>query len=151
MASNFKLQIFGCVLRLWKAGLFFIHFYKRTQSNYREANIESKSKWQLQTTNLRLCPPLIVYDFHLAKLFLRMFCIIDRIYPILKAIPMPIWFHGSTDTCKLLIGIIVFSTQMLKLWLLFKFMCYVPPLIPSQRNPSRVFSEIVLKKIYSDC
>ena len=30
----------------WQAGLFFIHWYKRTQNNYKEANIESKSKWQ---------------------------------------------------------------------------------------------------------
>ena len=133
MASSFKLQIFSCVLRLVGGRQFLQKVFLSTLSCVTFLVVEKLSSY---------------YVFHQPKIFLRMFYIIHRIYPILKVIPMPIWFHGSTNTCKLLVCILVFRTQILNLCLLWKLLCYVPPLIPSQRNPSssRVFSELVKKK-----
>ena len=49
-------------------------------------------------------------------------------------------------TCKLLVGIIFVNTQILNLCLLCEFLCFVPPLIPSQQyqTSGQVFLEILL-------
>ena len=108
-----KLQIFSCVLCVVGGRQFLQKVFLSTLACVTFLVVEKLSSY---------------YDFHQPKIFLRMFYIIHRIYPILKVIPMPVWFHGSTNTCKLLVCILVFSTQILNLCLLWKLLCYVPPL-----------------------
>ena len=73
--KQLKTTIFSCVLRLVGGRQF----------------LQKVFLWILSCVSRRREAVIfIVYDFHQPEIFLHVFYIIDRIYPIWKAIPMPI-------------------------------------------------------------